>query len=411
MTRRRIEPRLAAALWIGLIYATVPFVRSVRDAFVARWPAELIAYAVITVVLGCTAAAIVILRRSRPHLGGADLFWLVGVTAIIVMWTRNLMDQPEETVHFIEYGVLGVLLYRVFDDLLPDPTVYVAATLTGLFVGTVDELVQWFVPGRFWDLRDIILNTGAVALVQIPIWRLHQRRSRAVSRYSIRLVCRLAAAQVFLFTLCMASTPQRLHRIGEHLPLPNRLTNGVDVICEYGFLHSVDDWTRFRSRLSPDDLIRSDRERAPDIARNFEESRGGGGISQSGISPIHDPFGYEFRIHLFARNRNLQKARAREPGSFGHRRYMTTAWRENLILENSFSKTLELSNLRWGPRITREAQEAQYPDEPFVSQAGAHLITRISEGRLRALLLSLFGALVLCDVLGATRSRPESGPE
>ena len=68
MTRRRIEPRLAAALWIGLIYATVPFVRSVRDAFVARWPAELIAYAVITVVLGCTAAAIVILRRSRPHL-------------------------------------------------------------------------------------------------------------------------------------------------------------------------------------------------------------------------------------------------------------------------------------------------------------------------------------------------------
>ena len=411
MTLRFGDPRLAAGLWIVLIYGTVPFVRTVREAFVARWPAALIAYAVIAVVLGSIVASIVILRRRQPPIGSADLLWLIGVAAVIAIWTHNLMGQPEEAVHFLEYGVLGVLLYRVFEDRVPDPTVYVAATLAGLFAGTVDEIIQWLVPGRFWDFRDIILNIGAVALVQIVIWRLLKRPSRTVSRSSLRLVFRLAAAQVFLFTLCMAATPQRLNRIADHVPLPDRLANGVDVICEYGFLHVVDERTLFRSRLSSDELLRSDRERAPDVARDLEASRGSGGIARSVISPIHDALSYEFRIHLFARNRNMQKAHAREPGSPNRRRHMTTAWRENLILETFFSNTLEHSTSRWGPRPRIEAEAAQDPDEFFVSLVGAHLITTVSEGQLRTLLLALFTALVVGDVFGATRSRPGSQPE
>ena len=411
MTLRFGDPRLTATLWIGLIYGTVPFVRTVREAFIARWPAALIAYAVIAFVLGSIVASIVILRRRQPPIGSADLLWLIGVAAVVAIWTHNLMGQPEEAVHFLEYGVLGVLLYRVFEDRVPDPTVYVAATLAGLFAGTVDEIIQWLVPGRFWDFRDIILNTGAVALVQIVIWRLLKRPSRTVSRSSLRLVFRLAAAQVFLFTLCMAATPQRLNRIADHVPLPDRLANGVDVICEYGFLHVVDERTLFRSRLSSDELPRSDRKRAPDVARDLEASRGSGGIARSVISPIHDALSYEFRIHLFARNRNMQKAHAREPGSPNRRRHMTTAWRENLILETFFSNTLEHSTSRWGPRPRIEAEAAQDPDEFFVSLVGAHLITAVSEGQLRTLLLALFTALVVGDVFGATRSRPGSQPE
>jgi len=411
MTQRKLDPRLAAALWIGLIYATIPFVRTVREVFSARWPAEFIAYAVIAVVLSATVAAIVFLRKRQLHTGIADLLWLAGVAAVFVVWTHHLMVQPEEAVHFLEYGVLGVLLYRTFEDRVPDPTVYVAATLTGLLVGTVDEFIQWLVPGRYWDFRDIILNAGAVALLQIAIWRLLKRPSRTVSRSSRRLVCRLAAAQVLLLTLCMAATPQRLHRIANHLSLPDRLATGVDAICEYGFLHSADDRTLFRSRLSSGELLRSDRDRAPILAHDLDASRGGSDLAQSRISPARDPFAYEIRIHVFARNRNLHKALAREPGSSGYRRHMTTAWRENLILENFFGNTLEQSTYRWGPRRRKEAEAAQDPEVVFVSRAAAHLITRFSEGQLRALLLALFGALVACDVFFSTRSRPGSQPE
>jgi hypothetical protein len=411
MTPRRLDSRFAATLWIGLIYATIPFVRRAREAFVARWPAELIAYAVIAVVLGTAVAAIVILRRRQPQIGSTDLLWLVGVAAFIVFWTRRLMGQPEEAVHFLEYGVLGVLLYRAPEDRVPDPTVYVAVTLTGILVGTVDEIIQWLVPGRFWDFRDIILNGGAVALVQIAIWRLVKRPRKTVSRSSLRLLCRLAAAQVLLLTLCIAATPLRLNRLADHLPLPDRLATGVDAICEYGYRHSVDDRTLFQSRLSSAELMRSDRDRAPDLALDLDASRGRGGIAQSDISPTSDPFGYEIRVHLFARNRNLNKSLEHEPGSPGHRRHMTTAWRENLILENFFGSTLDQSSFRWGPRQRKETEGAQDPDVFFVSRAGAHLITRVSEGQLRTLMLALFAALVACDVFGARRSRPGSLPE
>jgi len=410
MTLQKLDPRLAAALWIGLIFATIPFVRRAREAFTTRWPAELIAYAVIAAVLAATVASIAFLRRRRPQIGSADLLWLGIVVAVVVVWTHRLMGQPEEAVHFFEYGMLGVLLYRAFDARVPDPTVYLAATLTGLLVGTVDEFIQWLAPDRFWDLRDIVLNGGAVALVQIAIWRLFKRPMKTVTRSTLRLLCRLAAAQVLLLTFCMAATPQRLNRFAVHLPLPDRLATGADAICEYGYRHSVDDQTHFRSRLSSVEILRSDRDRAPDIARDLDTSRGRGGFTQSGISPTGDPFGYEIRVHLFARNRNLHQALAREPGSSGHRRHITTAWRENLILEKFFGATLEQSSFRWGPRRMREAEAAQDPDELFVSRAGAHLVTRVSEGQLRILMLALFAALVACDVFVATRSRPGSPP-
>jgi hypothetical protein len=208
----------------------------------------------------------------------------------------------------------------------------------------------------------------------------------------------------------MAATPQRLNHLADHLPLPDRLVSGVDAICEYGYRHWVDDRTLFRSRLSPDELLRSDRDRAADLALELDASRGRGGMMRSDISPTKDPFGYETRVHLFARNRNLNRALAHGPGSADHRRQMTTAWRENLILESFFGNTLERSSFQWAQRLRNEIEEAQDPDEIFVSRAGAHLITRVSEGRLRALMLAVFAALLACDLFAATRSRPGSPP-
>ena len=410
MTSRNLDPRLAAALWIGLIYATIPIVRRAREAFVAHWPAELIAYAVIAVVLGSLAATVISLRRRQFQIVRADLVWLIGVAAVVVVWIRRLMGQPEEAVHFLEYGVLGVLLYRVLEDRVPDPTVYVAATLAGLLVGTVDEIIQWLVPGRFWDFRDIILNGCAVALVQIAIWRLAPRPLTAVSPPALRLLCRLAAVQMLLLAICMAATPQRLARLVDHVPLPTRLATGADAICEYGHRHTANDRTVFLSRLSLDELARSDLDRATEVAAELNASRGADGLSRAAISPVEDPFGYEIRVHLFARNRNLAKALVHQPGSPDRRRQMTTAWRQNLILEDFFGSTLAQSSYRWGPRRRREIEAGQDPDQFFVSRAGAHLITRVSEGRLRAQMLALFAFFAACDFLIAIRFRSGSPP-
>jgi hypothetical protein len=398
-------------LWIGLIYASIPFVRRVREAFATRWSPELIGYGVIVIVIGTAAATIAYLQRRKPRIRFADLAWLGMLTGVAIGWAYRLMDQPEEAVHLLEYGILSVLLYRALAERIPDPTVYLTAILIGMLVGTVDEIIQWLVPGRFWDFRDIALNGGAVAVVQMAIWQLDRRPLRDVSRSSMRLLCRLAAIQVLVLTLCLAVTPQRLARLADHIPLPHRLATGTDTICEYGYRHAVDELTFFRSRLSIDELEHSDRQRAAEVAGEIDASRASGGLSRTSTSPFDDPFGYEIRIHLFSRNRNLNRAREHEPGSSDHRRHMTAAWRQNLILESSFGDTLERSSFKWGPQRRESIEAAQDPGAVFVSRAAAHLITRVSEGRLRTLMLALFAALVACEILLVTRFRPESPPE
>jgi hypothetical protein len=409
MTRQRIDPRQAAALWIALIYLSIPLVRRVREAFTAQWPAELIGVGVIVTVVGALVISVLQLRRRQLRFRTIDTVWLIAVALVAVVWTSRLMGQPEEAVHFVEYGVLGVLLYRALADRLPDPTVYVAATLSGLLVGTVDELIQWLAPGRFWDFRDIVLNGGAVALVQIAVWRLDERPPHRVRATSVLVVCRLAASLVLLLTLCFAATPRRLHRLADHLPIPQRLFIGSDAICEYGFRHAIDDLTIFRSRLSLDRLVELDQSRAHVVAAELDASRGGG-LAREGPSLVDDPFAYEARVHLFARNRNLHRARSREAGSADHRRLMTTAWRQNLILETIFANTLEQSSYGWGPRVRAEVEDAQDPEVFFDSRVAAHLITRLSEGQLRGLMLMLFAALVACDIALSKQSRPEASP-
>jgi hypothetical protein len=411
VTRRILDPRLAVGIWIGLIYVSIPFVRRLREAFTAHWPAELIGYAVIVLVIGAGAVTLASLQRRQVQIRLADLAWLVMLTGAAIGWTYRLMGRPEEAVHLLEYGILGVLLYRALADRIPDPTVYIAAILIGILVGTVDELIQWLIPGRFWDFRDIVLNGGAVTLVQMAIWQLDRRPVEAITSSSVRLLCRLAAIEVLLLTLCMAVTPQRLARLAEHLPLPHRLATGTDAICEYGHHHVVDERTAFRSRLPADELARSDQDRASEVAAELDANRGRGGLSSISISPVDDPFAYEIRVHLFARNRNLNRARDHEPGSSDHSRLMTTAWRQNLILESYFGNTLEHSSFRWMPRLRGRVEAAQNPESVFVSRAAAHLITGVSEGRLRALMAALLTALIVSEILLVIRSQQAPRPE
>jgi hypothetical protein len=411
MRIRSINPWLAVALWIGLIFVSIPLVRNLREEIIKIIPARAIGYAVMVVVVIVVAAALAHLKRSRAQVGVSDVAWLSGVSIVVIWWTWRLMGAPEEAVHFLEYGVLGILLYRALDHRVADWTVFVAATLAGTVVGTVDEIVQWLVPNRIFDFRDIVLNSGAVALSQVVTWRMTTRPSARVSRSSRRILCRLGAAQVLLLTFCLAATPQRVTRLAEVLPMPERIASGADVICEYGYRHAVDRRTVFRSRLDLEQLADQDRTRAFEVSGDLEARRGTENLSNPAVSPVVDPFGYEIRIHLFSRNRNLHKARETAPGSPGHRRFMTAAWRENLILENAFGQTLELSPYAWEAGRRAEVEAAQDPEEIFVSRVGAHLITGVKEGLLLAIMLVLAAVLVACDLLAATRIRRQARPE
>jgi VanZ family protein len=76
---------------------------------------------------------------------------------------------PEEQVHFIEYGILGALIYLALSHDINNVFVYILSALIVFVFGTIDEVIQGVLPNRVFDIRDLIMNGSAGILVQLLI--------------------------------------------------------------------------------------------------------------------------------------------------------------------------------------------------------------------------------------------------
>ena len=102
-------------------------------------------------------------RRVTDHFlrffGVSAGLWLLSVAAVSLGYTLELGEKsPEEALHFIQYGVLGVLVYRALAHRRHDTSIYIAAALICGILGIIDEVIQWLTPRRYWSLRDIWIN-------------------------------------------------------------------------------------------------------------------------------------------------------------------------------------------------------------------------------------------------------------
>ena len=389
--------------WVAVIYTTIPFVRGLREWYVARWDPAWIGLSVAMILTISAVAILWSLSRGRQGLSHSNLLWIVGVAVVFVWWTLSLRRSPEETVHFLEYGVLAILLHRALRPTMGTDLVFITAVLMGALIGTVDEIIQWVSPSRFWDWRDLLLNGGAGALAQVILWRvvppsLHRWDSR-----SLQIVLRLVAAQLILLSLCLANTPERVTRYARHLPASSHLTSSLNPMAEYGFRYAVPDLGVFTSRLTLEELRTQDSTRATEVGPILDANRHSYGRFLDTWPVGEDPFTYEARVHLFARDRNI--ARARELGFADASEQITTAWHENRLMEAFFGNTLKESSYQWGPTLRERIAGSHAPNPDFYSAAGSHLITFASEKSLLTALLLLAAVMIMVD-LRMSRSQP-----
>ena len=111
-----------------------------------------------------------------------------------------------ESFHFIEYGLLGLLFYRVWRR-FDDGAVLLLPVLAGTIAGTLDEWFQWFIPIRAGEARDVALNVVALGcglLFAIAVDP-PERFTLAVRRESRRTVAAVAAAALIVFALFFRS--------------------------------------------------------------------------------------------------------------------------------------------------------------------------------------------------------------
>jgi hypothetical protein len=97
--------------------------------------------------------------RTRP--GGYEIATWLGIAGVYLLVFLR-MNIPEERSHLIEYSVVAIFILEALRERVKQGgNVYrpplLAIALTTL-IGLLDECIQFFLPGRVYDLFDISFN-------------------------------------------------------------------------------------------------------------------------------------------------------------------------------------------------------------------------------------------------------------
>jgi hypothetical protein len=390
---------LYVVAWTLIILMAIPLARAIQQFVYQQWNRELFTYAVVAVMAIALAAAAIYIRRLRP-VPRSDYVWLIAIAGIFLGYTFVLgRRSPEEAIHFVQYGVLGVLVYRALTHRLQDTSIYFAAAITCGIIGSIDEFIQWLTPRRVWGLSDIWLNFFSATLVQIAIAKGLRPTFiiRRVSRENLRFSCRLAIAGGAILCASLLTTPPRIARVAEWIGWLEFLKHHDSVLLEYGYLYEDPAIGRFRSRFTPRELEQTDQRRAVEAGKilNRFQDEYSYPTFLSLYTPISDPFVHEARVHLFRRDRYFATAMEykNDPQEYGRR--LSIAWRENQIMEKYFHSTLQHSGSVWAEKKLALARQNFRPEDFYDSPVSRDLITRVREWQVASFFMVLILGLIL----------------
>jgi len=141
-----------------LIYASLPFSRAWQQGLRAALGAQFGLLVNLTFLLVLLAAALFWGLQGRAR---SPLHLLLLVLSIITL--AAWIDLPEERVHLIEYGLLGALLMQASPLKTREAARFMTVLALGTLIGLGDESIQWFLPERVFDWRDVAYNGAGIS--------------------------------------------------------------------------------------------------------------------------------------------------------------------------------------------------------------------------------------------------------
>ena len=406
--RRKLNEAMAwtlVALWTLVIYVAIPFARKIQSLFSEQFGGrQVFTYIVLAAVaIGGSFGAWFLVHRMR-RLAWRRIVWLVGVGACYVYGTLRLRSAPEEALHFVEYGVLALLLVRAFLFRVKDPAVYFCAGLAGLFIGLVDEMIQWMVPRRFWDWRDLIINSVGCVLMLIAVAGAVRPFSieRRFNPRTVRMAVRLAVVLVMAFAFCFMNTPGRTDLYAVAIPGLGFLEGNPSVMTEYGYRHEAPGIGTFYSRLTLGELREIDERRNVEAGNILTRWRDHGSYPEflKAVPPNRDPFVHEARVHLFRRDHHIGKytqatvAGDRDKAS----EHATIAFREQQLVEAFYGRTMSRSTFRIPLKQRSGLRARANLEAPYTSPVSQHLYTLFTEAQIHCMLVLMLMLLCIAHV-------------
>lgn len=157
---RKIRDRWLVISYTLLIYITLPVSPRLWERFTGY--AGNFADYVTAVILGLAGLLIVFYLISKRKSIRAFI-WLATIASAYAWGLKNL-DLSIERIHFIEYGLLAVLVFRALRHHIRDKSIYLCSGFAVFWLGFLDEGIQYILPNRVFELKDVIVNGAAGAL-------------------------------------------------------------------------------------------------------------------------------------------------------------------------------------------------------------------------------------------------------
>jgi len=391
-------------LWVVLcsiaIFLTVPIARRIQIFVSNNWGREVFGYFVLVVLfIGAISLLYYLIFKLKIRIL-SNYIWLFIVTGLYIYFTSKLWKAPEEAVHFLEYGLLGFFLFKALTHHIRDKSIYVTATFFTLFVGTIDEILQWMIPLRYWDFRDVGLNCLSGGLFQLIVWKVVQPKiiSEKMNFKSLRIFSYIFISCLIILGLCVSNTPQRVTVYTKKIPWLSFLQK-EESMSEFGYKYGNQEIGTFYSRLSPKSLQKIDNLRGKQYSQILNAS-----IDKDykqflrDYTPITDPFMHELRIHIFRRDTYFKKGKSASNLN-EKKKFHLIAYKENLILEKYFSHSIEKSVYHWNEDALQELEVSIDKSKAYESPVSANLFTSFSEKRIRIFILFILIVMGLVNFI------------
>jgi len=311
-----------------------------------------------------------------------------------------LWGTPEEAVHFLEYGLLGFFLFKALSHHVRDKSIYITATFFALFIGTIDETLQWITPERYWDFRDAGLNALSGGLFQLSVCKVVVPKiiSEKINAKSFRIFASVFTSCLIILGLCVSNTPNRIYLYTQKIPLLSFLQK-EEPMSEFGYKHKDPEIGVFYSRLSLKSLEKTDNLMGEHYTQILNES-----VNKDYVqflreySPITDPFMHELRVHIFRRDTYFNKGKS--ASSLKDKKgFYFIAYKENLILEKYFKNSIGKSAYHWNNDILHESEAIIDKTKHYESSVSANLFTSFSEKTVWIVIFSTIFLLVIVNFI------------
>ncbi len=160
--------------YVTFIYSTLYIMRPILNFLKATLNSYLnLSVGVMFLII--LSLVLVHIISNREHYSVNQYLWFSFISCLYGL-VIYILELPEEQVHFIEYGILSALIYVALTHNVNNKSIYFLSAIIVFVFGTIDEIIQWVLPNRCFDIRDLVMNGIAGTLAQLLIAMVIKKR-------------------------------------------------------------------------------------------------------------------------------------------------------------------------------------------------------------------------------------------